>query len=105
MTESEQLEYPRTVRAAVSALVALLDEDQKAIIAASAKEDLLDLHFSLGEYIRNTFGLWGANQELLEDCAKERAKQQCGSDSPSPAIHPDDASVFLLENLWRRLHC
>lgn len=101
MNESGQLEYPRTVRTAVAALVALLDDEQKAAVAATAREDLIDLHFSLGEYIRSTFGLWGANQELLEDCARER---DAGCGDRLPAMHPDDATMLILDALWRRLH-
>ena len=103
MTEADSLEYPQTVKTAVAALVELLDDQQKAEVAALAKDDLIELHFGLGQYVRNPFGLWGANPELLDDCARERAKQHGDTDSPALMIHPDDASLFLLETLWHRV--
>ncbi|MGY6217358.1 DUF6794 domain-containing protein [Methylolobus aquaticus] len=103
--EPDELDYPRTVREAVAVLVERLDDQQKAEVAALAKDDLIELHFGLGQYVRNAFGLWGANPELLDDCARERALRRGDADSPALMINPDDAAMFLLETLWHRLHC
>jgi hypothetical protein len=48
---------PETVDEAVDQLVVILDDKQKAAIAAMREEDLIDLHFGLGMAIRNAFGL------------------------------------------------
>jgi hypothetical protein len=105
MIEADSLEYPQTVKTAVAALVELLDDQQKAEVVALAKDDLIELHFGLGQYVRNAFGLWGSNPELLDDCARERASQRGDPDSQALMIHPDDAAMLLLEILWHRLHC
>lgn len=49
---------------------------------------LENLHVSLGPYIRNQFGLWAGNTELLDDCG---------------TTHADDAYMVILNALVRRL--
>jgi len=56
------------------------------------KEDLILHHFGLEAYIRNEFGLWQGNRELLEAC--------CGK---GLGIHPDDASSVIIKALWKKL--
>src|SRR5262245_59535730 len=46
------------------------------------------LHFDLGMGIRNSFGLWAGNRELLEDCGHD---------------DPDIASAVILARLLERL--
>ena len=70
MSESDQLEYPRTVAEAVERLLMILDEDQREQIASSLRTELIDYHFDLAYYIRNGFGLWSENSELLADCRR-----------------------------------
>jgi hypothetical protein len=48
---------PESLDEAVDQLVVILDDKQKAAIAAMREEDLIDLHFGLGMAIRNAFGL------------------------------------------------
>ena len=55
---------------------------------ASEEAFVTDLHFSLGAYIRNNFGLWGGNRALLDDCGVDDA---------------DDASGVILRALYRKL--
>ena len=58
------------------------------------KEDLYSLHFSLGQYIRNTFGLWSGNQELIESCCSVAEKDY---------LDADDSSAVIIEELWYKL--
>lgn len=44
--------------------------------------------------IRNAFGLWGGNVALMQSGAQARGY---------PFIHPDDASVVIIEAVWERL--
>ena len=54
------------------------------------KKDLISLHFGLGEYIRNEFGLWQGNSELLESCFP-------GGYPPDP----DEISGVIIEAVWK----
>lgn len=69
-------------------LLGLLPAGEKAKIAAMSQDDLVALHLGLGMWIRNNLGLWSENSALLESAR---------------AQNPDDASVVIIEALWRRL--
>jgi len=81
-------DLPSTVEEAVDRLMLVLDEYDKALIWDRPKDDLFALHFGLGLEIRNAFGLHGRNPMLLESCG-------CSD--------PDDASMVIIEGLWRVL--
>jgi len=55
------------------------------------KEELISLHFTLGLDIRNRDGLWSGNESLVLSA--------CGT-----PCHPDDASMRIIEALWRQLN-
>ena len=58
--------HPTTTDAAVRALVSLVPQNEQIRIAAMAQDDLSLLHHSLGQWIRNYFGLWAGNVALLD---------------------------------------
>ena len=47
-----------------------MEPEIKAEVAELAEKDLANLHYGLGAAIRNGFGLWNDNQELLDDCLR-----------------------------------
>ena len=59
----------------------LSDEDIRDIAALPFKE-LINFHSTLGQDIRNTFGLWIEN-------------------NPNVEFHPDDTSMDVLTLLWK----
>jgi hypothetical protein len=79
---------PETVDEAVNRLMAILDGEQKVVIAAMREEDLIDLHFGLGMAIRNAFGLHEPGSKLLASCG---------------VAHPDDASGAIIQALRIKL--
>lgn len=85
--------WPKTVEEAVEQLLSLMSEEEKQCLRKTPKKDLIMFHFSLGLYIRNNFGLWQGNRELLQSISK----------SDFPFVHPDDASSVIIEELWKRL--
>ncbi len=84
--------WPHTVEEAVDLLLAgLRDKDKETISQVADYFSLIGLcHHGLGTYIRNQFGLWNGNKELLEACGFQ-------------GIHPDDASAHILCALWKKL--
>jgi hypothetical protein len=56
--------------------------------------ELINLHHSLGEYIRNEFGLWSGNDDLMSSCC---------AIAKTDKIHEDTASTIIIEELWERL--
>ncbi len=83
--------HPKTVSEAVSLLLAgLSDQDKASLRTIKNEDDLVMLHFSLGQAIRNDFGLWAGNQALLTSCG-------------SADMHPDDASMVIIRAAWKLL--
>lgn len=61
---------------------------EKEIVGNTPEEDLISLHFSWGLNIRNEFGLWEGNDELIKSCGE---------------IEPDGASGTIIDAVWRAL--
>ncbi len=85
-------EYPKSVQEAVQRLLLELSDRDKLVIENTPEEDLTILHLTLGNYIRNEFGLWKDKEELLKDCLPEAIEP-----------NPDDASSVIIKALWRSL--
>ena len=92
--EKEIKGLPKNVNEAVDFLYNALSLKAKTNIANTSEEELINLHSSLGTYIRNTFALWSGNDSLIQSC-----KEILGEDE----IHPDEASFVIIDELWKRL--
>jgi len=49
-----------------------------------------DLNLSIGNFIRNSFGLWSGNDELMWSCTKEARRK---------ILHEDEASDIIIARL------
>jgi len=76
---------PKTVDEAVAQLKSELSPQDRDHILRMSREDLAQLHMSLGLHIRNGFGLWGKNQQLMKSCG---------------VTHPDSCSEIIIGKLW-----
>ena len=85
----DSLEPPKTLDEAVDRLMTVLDDEYKLFIADMLEDDLIDLHFSLGTDIRNSFGLHDQNSPLLK--------------SLGLFVHPDDVAMVVIHSLWAKL--
>ncbi len=65
--------WPLTLEEAVEAVRAFMEEtpDALALMRALNVSDAIMYHHSLGQWIRNTFGLWQGNLPLIRACHKE----------------------------------
>ena len=93
MTEPAK-NLPRAVDEAVGRLLEELPLRDKTKLGDMDEEDLIELHFSLGVYVRNEFGLWGENRDLMESCR---------SVSGEAYLHEDDAAMVIVTELWERV--
>ena len=87
MTDDQE-SFPITVEAAVRLLQGLVPENEQSKIAAMAQDELISLHFGLGQWVRNHLGLWGANPALLTATGEANA---------------DDASDVIVRAFWQAL--
>jgi hypothetical protein len=58
------------------------------------KDELIELHFSLGLNIRNGFGLWDGNQALIDSCAG----------AAGTTAEPDSVSMMIITRAWEIVH-
>jgi hypothetical protein len=87
-SEAERAAWPKTVDEAVTRLISGLNDEEKARVRDTKKDDLISFHHGWGTGIRNEFGLWRGNTNLMAACH---------------ADHPDDASMVIIEAVWQRL--
>jgi hypothetical protein len=85
---------PITVDQAVERLIAELSFKDKTTIANMAEVELSVLHTTVGEYIRNEFGLWSGNKDLMTSCCFFAKRDK---------VSEDDASSIIIRELWKRL--
>jgi hypothetical protein len=87
-TEAEHAAWPKTVEEAVTRILTDMSDADKKGVRDTKKQDLILFHHDWGMGIRNDFGLWRSNTNLIVDCH---------------AAHPDDASMVIIEAVWRKL--
>ena len=80
--------WPRTIEQAVVDILRDMPEDDKQRLRDTSSSDLIMFHMGWGMGIRNQFGLWRGNHDLMLSA--------CGR-----PCHPDDASMLVIEAVWR----
>ena len=85
-------QHPKSIEEAAELLLTELPEKNQQIIRIIGEDRLSSLPLSLGNYIRNGFGLWGSNVELLKACSPDDVLRDA-----------DDASGVIIRALWWRL--
>lgn len=95
MTGSDSGErLPGTIDEAVALILSRMNESTRDFLRQFDDETAVSAELykgiTAGMNVRAMLGLWGRNQALLDKL-------------PWSARHPDDASIFLLLECWRRL--
>ena len=85
---------PETVEEAVDYLQANIAGNYEIPLLTTKKEDLDELHFSLGAYAKGALGLWSGNEALTESCRVASGNKD---------IDVDDASMLIITLLWEKL--
>ena len=91
--KSEITDLPKTVDEAADFLISKLSLKDKATITKMSEDDLSNLQFSLGLYIRNRL-LYPRNDKLLESCREI---------SRDKYLHWDQAASIIIRELWKKL--
>jgi len=85
---TEDKHWPKSVEEAADRVISIMPEKDKRFVRETKREKLVQFHFGLGLYIRNAFGLWQGNSDLLESCG---------------CRHPDDCSMEIVTRIWEKL--
>lgn len=75
----------------VADLLSRLDAKAKSVLREIERDELIRFHHSWGRGIRNEYNLW-SNEALVKSCGKHRGRDGW--------IHPDDASMIIMEGVW-----
>ena len=84
---------PRSIDQAVDRLTSELSITEKTMIVNMSEEELIDLQFTLGEYIRKEFRL-DENDDLMESCRVI---------SKVDDINIGHATFTIILGLWKKL--
>lgn len=87
------MKLPINVDQAVERLISVLSLTEKTMIVNTSEQELIDLQFTLGEYIRKEFRL-DENDDLMESC-------RCVSNVAE--INVGHASFVIILELWKKL--
>lgn len=90
---TESTKVPKTVDEVVNFLISKLNLKDKSTIALMSEDDLTNLPFTFGLFIRNRF-LYPRNDKLLESC-REIARDKY--------LHWDQAASIIIRELWKKL--
>ena len=84
---SPKNEWPTTLKEAIETLKKEIDDSTITKIKQMSKSDFVAEFYSLGQYIRNQFGLWRGNEILLHNVAPENPE-------------PDNVSGIILDSFF-----
>lgn len=82
---------PVNLEECIKALGEILTPEEQIQLTAFAKDELIQCHHALGQWIRNNWDLWKGG-ELLENMKAMGFK------------HPDDISMSIIEEWWARMN-
>ena len=93
MTNIEK-ERPEIIQDIADRVLVDMSEKDRETFKDMTEDDLSVLHFGLGMYVRNNFGLWSGNDKLLKSY---------GADDTYSLKHPDDVSMKIIKAAWKKL--
>lgn len=82
--------WPVTCDEAAARAIERLGPEGVERLRSLAKDELIELHFSLGLNIRNGFGLWDGNSALVDSCVKTAGATR----------EPDSVSMAIITRAW-----
>jgi hypothetical protein len=84
-----QSDWPKTLDEAVKICLLTMTPEEKKAIKNTSEENLIMFHMGWAMNIRNEFGLWKGNQDLIESCGEYEA---------------DGASIVIVQTVWEELN-
>ena len=81
---------PRTLEDAVNKLMDSLSITQQSTIMSTPRDDMGDMLFFLGSWMKDNFGIWDkSNVSLFEACKTDNTDTVC---------------LVILDELWKKLN-
>jgi hypothetical protein len=82
-------DWPKILDGAVKICLLTMTLTEKIALKNTPKENLIMFHLGLAKNIRELFGMWEGNTEILESCGSS---------------NPDEASMVIVEAVWKELN-
>jgi hypothetical protein len=82
-------QWPRTLEEAIKICLLTMTTSEKKALKNTPSGNLIMAHFGWAVNLRNEFGMWQGNRELIESCG---------------ATDPDGASMVVVEAVWKELN-
>jgi hypothetical protein len=101
MSQRKKYFWPQSIPEVVEQLLTELSPEITEGIAHLTEDALVNLHFGLGHYTHNQYGLWEGNDALLTACAAAKAGAEQGD--IYLLIDSDAASAVILHALWEHV--
>jgi hypothetical protein len=81
--------WPKNLDEAVKTCFLTMTNQEKLLLEHTPEENLIMIHFGWAVNMRNEFGMWQGNEDLIESCG---------------VANPDDASMVIVREVWKRLN-
>jgi hypothetical protein len=81
--------WPSSLDDAVKICILTMTAQEKSELKNNSEQNLIMSHFGWAVNMRNEFGMWRGNDELIKSCHVE---------------NPDDASIVIVKEVWRALN-
>ncbi len=92
---NQTTQWPTTLEAAVEDVIGRMNPQELDAFRSMSRKELVRLHHGLGRSIRNRYGLWNGNTQLMQSvCRHIRYKALC---------EPDTVSKLIIETAWETL--
>lgn len=79
----------------VEEILRLMPEDAKNVLSDFKEDNLISLHHSFGQDIRNDFYLWNPSHPLTKGYETDK--------DPTEPKHPDTVSFEIIKAIYRKL--
>lgn len=96
------LSHINTIEGIANDVITKLHEEDQVYIAKKSLEDARSMHHSLGQWIRNTYGLWHENS-LTERWRTDESSHKLIDGVDYSEDHPDNISDLVIQLVWKKL--
>jgi len=94
--------WPGSFDEAANKVISELSEEDKNRLKNTSFVKLIRFHFSLGMWIRSSFGLWESNRKLARSLI-EKFPDRVLKLYDCEHVEPDSASMVIIEEVWKKL--
>jgi len=97
-----ELSNINTIEGIADDVISKMSDEDKVWVTKHSLDNVCAMHHSVGQWIRNTYGLWHTNA-LTESWRTKPETHDIRGGVDYSADHPDAVSNDVLELIWKKL--